>query len=73
MDAQESVQYPRSMYLVHGTTKVATESFSEVGVVASCSEGAEVSSTEGASMAADEMEKDSGGDTRSTSLSKREC
>ena len=44
-----------------------------MGVVASCSEGAETSSTEGAAMAADEMEIDFGGNTRSTSLAKREC
>jgi hypothetical protein len=44
-----------------------------VGVVASCSEGANISSTEGAAMATDEMETDSGGDTRRTSLAKREC
>jgi hypothetical protein len=44
-----------------------------VGVVASCSEGATSSSIEGATMAADEMKIDSSGDTRSTSLSKREC
>jgi hypothetical protein len=51
----------------------ATEASSAVGVVASCSEGAETSSIEGATMAADEMETDSGADTRSTSLAKREC
>jgi hypothetical protein len=73
MDAQESVQSPRSMSSVRGTTEVAAEASSAVGVVASCSEGAETSSTEGAAMAADEMETDSGGDTRSTSLAKREC
>jgi hypothetical protein len=73
MDAQESVQSPRSMSSVRGTTEVATEASSAVGVVASCSEGAETSSTGGATMAADEMETDSGGDTRSTSLAKREC
>jgi hypothetical protein len=73
MDAQESVQSPRSMSSICGTTEVATKASSAVGVVASCSEGAETSSTEGATMAADEMETDSGGDTRSTSLAKREC
>ena len=57
----------------HGTMEVATEASSTVGVVASCSEGAKTYSTEGATMAADEMETDSGGDTRSTSLAKREC
>jgi hypothetical protein len=66
LDAQESVQSPRSMSSVRGTT----EASSAVRVVASCLEGAETSSTEGASMAADEMETDSGGDTRSTSLAK---
>ena len=64
---------PRSMSLVHGTTEIATEASSEVGVMASCSEGAETSGTEGAAMAANEMETDFGGDTRSTSLAKREC
>jgi hypothetical protein len=44
-----------------------------VGVVASCSEGEETSSTGGVAMAVDELETDSGGDTRSTSLAKREC
>jgi hypothetical protein len=81
LDAQESVQSPRSMSSVRGTTEVATEASSAVGVVASCSEGAKTSSTEGAktsstegaAMAVDEMETDSGGDTRSTSLAKREC
>jgi hypothetical protein len=73
LDAQESVQSPRSMSSVRGTAEVAAEASSAVGVVASCSEGAETSSTEGAAMAADEMETDSGGDTRSTSLAKREC
>ena len=47
LDAQESVQSPRSMSSVHGTTEVAAEASSAVGVVASCSEGAETSSTEG--------------------------
>ena len=53
--------------------RVAAEASSAMGVVASCSEGAETSSTEGEAMATDEMETDSGGDTRSTSLAKREC
>jgi hypothetical protein len=67
------VQSPRSMSSVHGTAEVAAEASSVVGVVASCSEGAEGSSTEGASMAADKMKTNYGGDTRSTSLAKREC
>jgi hypothetical protein len=41
--------------------------------VASYSEGAETSSTEGETMTTGEMETDSGSDTRSTSLAKREC
>jgi hypothetical protein len=57
----------------HGTTEVAIEASSVVGVVDSCLEGADTSSTEGAVMAADEMQTDFGGDTRSTSLAKREC
>ena len=61
------------MYLVHDTKEVETEASSAVGVVASCSEGVETSSIKGATMAVDEMEADSGGDTRSTSLAKREC
>ena len=61
------------MSSVRGTAEVATEASSAVGVVASCSEGAETSSTEGAAMAVDEMETNSGGATRSTSLAKREC
>jgi hypothetical protein len=73
MDAQESVQSPRSMSSVCGTTKVATEASSVVGLVASCSEGEKTSSTGGATMATDELETDSGGGTRSTSLAKREC
>ena len=60
LDAQESVQSPRSMSSVRGTS----EASSAVGIVASYSEGA--------TMAADKMETDSGGDTRSTSLAKRE-
>jgi hypothetical protein len=44
-----------------------------VGVVTSYSEGAETSSIEGVAMTVDEMETGSGGDTRSTSLAKREC
>jgi hypothetical protein len=67
------VQSSRSMSSVRGTTEVAVEAFSAVGVVASCSEGAETSGTEGATMVADEMETYSGGDTRSTSFAKREC
>jgi hypothetical protein len=68
MDAQESVQSPRSMSSVHRSTKVATNASSAVG--------AEVSSSEGAAMATDgmmDLETDFGGDTRSTSLAKREC
>jgi hypothetical protein len=72
-DAQESMQSPRSMSSVRGTTEVAAEASSAMVVVASCSEGAETFSTEGASMTANEMETDSGGDTKSTSLAKREC
>lgn len=73
MDAQESVQSPRSMSSIRGTTKVAAKASSAVGVVASCSKVANTSSTEGATMAANEMEMDFGGDTKSTSLAKREC
>jgi hypothetical protein len=73
LDTQESMQSPRSMPSVRGTSEVVAEASSVVGVVASCSEGAETSSTEGAAMAADEMKTDFGGDTRSTSLAKREC
>jgi hypothetical protein len=73
MDAQESVQSPRSMSSVHRSTKVAADTSSAMGAVASCSGGAKASSTEGATMAADELETDFGGDTRSTSLVKREC
>ena len=61
------------MSSVRGTMEVAVEASSAMRVVASCSEGAKTSSTEGAVMTADEMETDSGGDTRSTSLTKREC
>jgi len=73
MDAHESVQSPRSMSSVCGTTEVALEASSAVGVVASCLEGAKTSSTEGAATTTYEMETDSGGDTKSTSLAKREC
>jgi hypothetical protein len=73
MDAQESVQSPRSMSLVRGTGEVAAKASSAVGVVVSYSEGVETSSTGGTAMAVDELEMDSGGDTRSTSLTKREC
>jgi hypothetical protein len=72
-DAQESVQSPRSMSLVRGIKEVVAEAYSVVGVVASCLEGVETSSTEGEAMAVDEMETISGGDTKSTSLAKREC
>ena len=61
------------MSSVCGTMEVATEASSAVGVVASCLEGAETSSTEGATMAADKMETDSCGDIKNTSLAKREC
>jgi hypothetical protein len=40
MDAQESVQSPRSMSSIRGTMEVAVEASSVVGVVDSCSEGA---------------------------------
>ena len=73
MDARENVQSPRSISSVCGTTEVVAEASSAVGVVASCSEVEKTSSTEGATMAADEMETNYGGDTRSTSLAKREC
>jgi hypothetical protein len=73
MDARKSVQSPRIMYSVCGTTKVAVEASNAVGVVASCSEGAETSSTGGVAMTTDEFEMDYGGDTRSTSLARREC
>jgi hypothetical protein len=73
IDAQESVKYPRIMSSVCGIMEVATEASSVVGVVASCLEGAPSSSIEGSTMAIDEMEIDSSGDTRSTSLAKREC
>jgi hypothetical protein len=73
MDAQERVKSPRSMFSIHGSTKVAVEASSVVGVVASYSEGAKASSIEGVTMAVDELETDSGGDTISTSLVKREC
>jgi hypothetical protein len=52
---------------------VATKASNAVGVVISCSEGAKTFSTGGAAMAVDELETDFGGDTRSTSLAKREC
>jgi hypothetical protein len=45
MDAQERVKSPRSMYPVHGSSEVAAEDSSAVGVVASCSEGTKASST----------------------------
>jgi hypothetical protein len=61
------------MYSVCGIIEVVAEASSAVGVVASFSEGEETYSTKGAAMAADEMETDSGGDTRSTFLAKREC
>jgi hypothetical protein len=73
MDARENVQSPRSISSVCGTTEVVAEASSAVGVVASCLEGEETSSTKGVAMEADEMETDYGGDTRSTSLAKREC
>jgi hypothetical protein len=61
------------MYSIRGTTKVVAKASSVVGIVASCSKGVETSSTVGEAMETDEMETDSGGDTRSTSLAKREC
>jgi hypothetical protein len=73
LDAPERIRSPRSMSSIHGTTEVAGEASSAVGVVVSCLEGAEISGTEGAAMVADEMETDFGGDLRSTSLAKREC
>ena len=73
MDAQESVSSPRSMSSVCGREEAETKDSNAVGVVASCSKGEETSSTEGEAMATDDMETDSGGDTRSTSLAKREC
>jgi hypothetical protein len=73
MDAQKSVRSPGSMSLVHGTTKVATKASNAMRVVASCSEGVDTFSTGGVVMVADELEMDSGGDTKITSLAKREC
>jgi hypothetical protein len=61
------------MSSVCGTAKVATEASSAVGVVASCSEGEETSGIEGVAMEVFEMETDSSGATKSTSLTKREC
>jgi hypothetical protein len=66
------VKSPRSMYSVRGTTKVATKAYNVVGVVDSYSEEAKTFSTGGETMEVDELEMDSGGDTRSTCLSKRE-
>jgi hypothetical protein len=68
MDAQESVKSPRSMYLVHRSTRVAVDASSEVG--------AEVSSLEGEARTMNEMidlETCYGGGIRRTSLTKREC
>jgi hypothetical protein len=68
MDARESVKSPRSMSSVHRSAEVAADASSAVGV--------EASSSEGAAMAADgmmDLEMGSSGDTRSTSLTKREC
>jgi hypothetical protein len=70
MDAQESVKSPRSMSSVHRSTEVATDASSAVGAVALCSEGATRLLVQREMM---ELETDSGGDTRSTSLAKREC
>jgi hypothetical protein len=67
-DAQESVETPRSMSSVHRSVEVATEASSAVGAEASSSEGA-TTTTDGMM----ELETDSGGGTRSTSLAKREC
>jgi hypothetical protein len=62
------VETPRSMSSVHRSTEVATEASSAVGAEASSSEGA-TTTTDGMM----ELETDSGGGTRSTSLAKREC
>jgi hypothetical protein len=67
MDAQESMKSPRSMSSIHRSTNVAADASNAVR--------AEVSSSEGVATAADRMmdlETDSGGVTRSTSLAKRE-
>jgi hypothetical protein len=61
------------MYLVHGTTEIEVEASSVVGVVASFSKGVETSSIRGVAMAADELETDTVGGTKSISLTKREC
>jgi hypothetical protein len=73
LDTQESVQCPRSISSIHGTSEVEAEASSAVGVVASCSEGVETSSIEGAAMAVDEMERYSGSDTIITSVATRGC
>jgi hypothetical protein len=68
MDAQESVETLRSMSSVHRSAEVAAEASSAVG--------AEASSSDEAAIVADEimeLETDSSGGTRSTSLAKREC
>jgi hypothetical protein len=46
MDSLESVQSHRSMYLVHGTTKLVAEDSNALGVVASCLVGEKTSSIE---------------------------
>jgi len=61
------------MSSVRGTAELVAEASSAVGVLASCSDGAKTSSTEGEVVATDEMETDSSGDTGSISLIKREC
>jgi hypothetical protein len=68
MDAQERVKYPISMYSVHGSMEVTANASSVVG--------AEVSSSEGVATTMDgmmDLETDSSGGTRITSLAKREC
>ena len=60
MDAQEGVQSPRSMSLVHRSTEVATYASSSVGA-ATTSDGMM------------DLVTDSGGGTKNTSLAKREC
>ena len=66
------MQSPRSMSSIRGSAKVVAEASNVVGVVASCSEGADTFSIEGTTMAVDDMEIESSVDTRSTSLAKRD-
>ena len=56
------------MSSIRGTMEVATEASSAVGSEVSSSEG-EATTTDGMM----DLETDSGGGTRSTSLAKREC